>query len=261
MEKVIFKIKRFQVGNHEQQKNHLTIIQISDLHFKFSFDWKYKRLIKKIKKINPDLLIITGDALDRSGRLAPLRKFLAKLPEQIPKVAVLGNHDYKSDVSNEKLIKTYSEYGVEHLVNQTKVFNFNYAKLAITGLDDFMEGADDFEKAFANIDGIKNHIILAHNPKHIDKLSPFLRRLNHLKKENEKIKPQLFLSGHTHGGQIKLASYTPGLPVNSGNYVEGWYHTGHGDLYINKGIGTSTIPVRLGARSELTIFDYYPVID
>lgn len=255
LEKVFFNIRRFKVGNLKNN-NHIRIIQISDLHFKSQFNWKYKRLLGKIRNINPELLIITGDALDRSGTLAPLEKFLSKLPDDITKVAILGNHDYASDISMEKLKNTYEYFGIDYLVNESKVYHFKGFLLAITGLDDFMEGADNFEQALANVNGAANHIILAHNPKHVDRLSPFLRRLNLLQKD--KVKPQLLLSGHTHGGQIKLNSYAPGLPVNSGKYVDGWYDTEFGELYINKGIGTSTVPVRLGARSEITIFDYHP---
>jgi len=255
LEKLLLKTRKFKIGNLEND-NHITIVQISDLHFKRYFNWKYRRLINSIKKINPDLIIITGDALDRTGQLPPLRKFLAQLPKQITKVSILGNHDYVNDTHNNQLINTYKKYGIDYLINESKVYDFKHFKLAITGLDDFMEGTDNFEKAFANINGEKNHVILAHNPKHIERLSPFLHRYNKL--QNKKIKPQLILSGHTHGGQVKLDSYAPGLPVNSGKYVDGWYQTDFGDLYINKGIGTSTIPVRFGARSEVTIFDYFP---
>lgn len=255
LEKIFLKVKKFKVGDNSKNK-HLTIVQISDLHFKNHYNWKYKILLSKIKEIKPDLLIITGDALDRQGHIPPLEKFLSKLPKNISKIAILGNHDYVADVSNEQLIKIYKSFGIDYLVNESKIYNFNDFNLAITGLDDFMEGTDNFEKSFSNLNGEKNHIILAHNPKHVDRISPFLRRINHLQKEN--VKPQLLLSGHTHGGQIKLNSYTPGLPVSSGKYVDGWYDTDIGQLYINKGIGTSTLPLRLGARSEVTIFDYYP---
>jgi len=255
LEKIFFNIRKFKVGNLKNDQ-HISIVQISDLHFKKYYGLKYRRLLSKVKRIKPNLLIITGDALDRTGKLPPLEKFLAKLPDNIIKVAILGNHDHASDVPIKQLIKTYDKYGIDHLVNKSKIYHIGNFKLAITGLDDFMEGADNFEKAFANLNGEQNHILLAHNPKHVDRLSTFLHQLNKFHKE--KVKPQLFLSGHTHGGQVKLDSYAPGLPVNSGKYVNGWYETDYGNLFINKGIGTSTIPVRFGARSEITIFDYYP---
>lgn len=257
LEKLFFSIKKFTIGNVDSDQP-IRILHISDLHFKRSFNWKYQRLIRKIFQLQPDLLIITGDAIDRSGKLAPLQKFLARLPNQMTKVAILGNHDHLSNVSTAQLQQTYRDFGVDYLVNETKTFNLRQTKLAVTGLDDFVEGQDNFDKAFKNVNGVGNHIILLHNPKHIDKLSPFLKQLNHLKSNKEKISPKLLLSGHTHGGQIKIDSFTPGLPVSSGKYVEGWYETEFGNLYINRGIGTSTIPVRFGARSEVTIFNYYP---
>jgi len=66
----------------------------------------------------------------------------------------------------------------------------------------------------------------------------------------------LILSGHTHGGQVKLLGFIPYLPQGSGKYVSGWYLDQHKQLYVSKGIGTSILPIRFGARAEISIFNF-----
>lgn len=69
----------------------------------------------------------------------------------------------------------------------------------------------------------------------------------------------LVLSGHTHGGQVQLAGWAPVTPRGSGRYLEGWYgdHAEDGvpPMYVSRGVGTSGIPVRLGSRPELAVFE------
>jgi predicted MPP superfamily phosphohydrolase len=67
------------------------------------------------------------------------------------------------------------------------------------------------------------------------------------------------ISGHTHGGQVAVAGWAPILPAGSAGYVSGWYRDdGLPDLFVSRGLGTSVVPVRLGAPPELAIIDWYP---
>ena len=59
------------------------------------------------------------------------------------------------------------------------------------------------------------------------------------------------LSGHTHGGQITFLGIVPFKPQGSGRYLKGWYKDSDPKMYISKGIGTSVLPIRLGARAEM----------
>ena len=67
----------------------------------------------------------------------------------------------------------------------------------------------------------------------------------------------LMLSGHTHGGQIAPAGLPIVTPPGSGRYVTGWYVEGGPPMYVSRGIGTSTLPIRLGASPELVIVDWW----
>lgn len=64
----------------------------------------------------------------------------------------------------------------------------------------------------------------------------------------------MILSGHTHGGQIVLFGNVFFTPLGSGSYVKGWYENEHSRMFVSKGIGTSALPIRFGARAEATIF-------
>jgi predicted MPP superfamily phosphohydrolase len=63
------------------------------------------------------------------------------------------------------------------------------------------------------------------------------------------------LSGHTHGGQVAVEKHALFTPRGSGRYVAGNYQTAWGDLYVSRGIGTSMIPLRIGARPEIVLLE------
>jgi len=67
----------------------------------------------------------------------------------------------------------------------------------------------------------------------------------------------LTLAGHTHGGQLSLEFLRSGLCLSrlESSYVSGWYEKSGRQLYVNRGIGTTMIPIRLGARPEITVFE------
>jgi hypothetical protein len=90
------------------------------------------------------------------------------------------------------------------------------------------------------------HIILNHCTEYSEILS---------EKIFGKIKHDLILSGHTHGGQINLFGFVPFKPQGSGKYLKGWYKDNKKNLYVSKGIGTSIFPARFMARAEIAIFN------
>lgn len=74
-------------------------------------------------------------------------------------------------------------------------------------------------------------------------------------REKGDLKIDLVLSGHTHGGQITFFGIVPFKPQGSGRYLKGWYKDTDPKMYISKGIGTSILPIRLGARAEMVEID------
>jgi predicted MPP superfamily phosphohydrolase len=90
------------------------------------------------------------------------------------------------------------------------------------------------------------HIIMTHCPQHRDII----------KEQMTDIPINLILSGHTHGGQVNLLGFAPFRPKGSGRYISGWYTDELPHMYVSRGIGTSGIPMRLGSRAEISIFNF-----
>jgi predicted MPP superfamily phosphohydrolase len=118
-------------------------------------------------------------------------------------------------------------------------------EISIIGIDDYIGGNADYNKAFQNIKQTDTNIVLTHCPEHRDVIS----------KQMGTTALDLVLSGFTHGGQITFLGIVPFKPPGSGNYLKGWYKDKEPKMYISKGIGTSILPIRLSARAEMVEID------
>ena len=225
----------------------LRIVQVSDLHLR-SFGSVEEQVLAAIAAAQPDCIIHTGDMLESPRGLAPLREFLSRCPS-VPSFAIPGNWEYTSGVPLTQLWRLCEAVGIEWLVNRSTVMPQGSTALRITGLDDFRSGRPDVESALATADPMPNHLVLAHCPGQRDHLGlPAAHSAD------------LMLSGHTHGGQVAPFGMPVVLPPGSGRYVAGWYGREGGDglppLYVSRGVGTSLIPVRLGAVPEVAVFEW-----
>jgi hypothetical protein len=75
-------------------------------------------------------------------------------------------------------------------------------------------------------------------------------------KPNDQLNMQYIFAGHNHVGQVRFSSFVSVLPEHSGNYVNGWFNRDKPKLYESKGFGTSGLPFRFDARSEVILFYY-----
>lgn len=256
LEKYFFDIKKFDIGDKNSEEK-IKLLLLSDLHFKQKLWPFYKRLTRKIKDINPDMILITGDVIDQTGTPAPARNFFNLLPHHIPKAAILGNHDHKSEVSVQTLKDIYQKHNGDLLINESKAYTINGHTIMITGVDDFIKGSAHFEEAVKNVGKERHHILLVHSPLQQEVVQRKTRDINTNRSEDQQLNIQYIFAGHNHGGQVQLFGFAPVLPEKSGGYINGWYNTQAPYLYVSKGFGTTAIPVRFGARSEITVFNYY----
>lgn len=242
MEKYFIETKHFYIGSASEENHDVNIVQISDLHLR-SLNTQLEKLATNINALKPDLILFTGDSVDDKKNLYVLNQFLALLNTAIKKFAILGNWEYWGKVDIEELRLSYALHNCELLINDTRQFLVNNKTISITGLDDFVAGNADIEHALMNYQASDYHIILNHCPEYGDTI---------FEKLNNKIPYDIMLSGHTHGGQINLFGFVPFKPQGSGNYLKGWYPLKK--IYVSKGIGTSIVPARFMARSEVTVF-------
>lgn len=245
------------IGRQSPDDVRLRIAQITDMHMG-SLTPFYESLLERLHAVRPEVLVFTGDMIERPSSLAALDAFLGACPD-VPSFASLGNWEYWSGVPRDDYRRLYEKNGIELLVNRSEVFSKDGRSLSITGLDDLVGGRPDPEEALAKASPSSNHLVLAHCP-HTRDAIPLPAGFQ----------ADLMLSGHTHGGQIAPLGFACALPPGSGRYVAGWYrdsapplhpfspplHPSSPPLYVSRGIGTSMVPVRIGATPELAVFDW-----
>lgn len=232
-----------QLNLNKTNKKSIKVIQISDLHID-SIQNFHKSLAEKINAKKPDLIVITGDAIDINGNLSVLDEFLQLINVSIKKYAITGNWEYWGKIDLLSLKAIYSKYNCDLLINENRTLSIHNRSISIIGIDDYVGGNADFSKSVQGLEKSDTNLVLSHCPAHRDIIA----------KQNKNIEIDLILSGHTHGGQITLFGFAPFRPPGSGNYLKGLYNS-YPPLYVSKGIGTSVLPFRLGARAEIIEFD------
>ncbi|MBS3762984.1 MAG: metallophosphoesterase, partial [Planctomycetes bacterium] len=219
----------------------LRIVQITDLHCERKIR-NAPGLPLIINQLSPDLIVFTGDALNSYEGLPMFKKTLASLEARIGKYASLGNMDVRNwkehDFFGETLFEVLDGRSIS-LEKETEAFY-------VSGLSYGEE--ERYEQVLSSVPESVYSILLCHTPDLAEKLQDF--------------NIDLYLAGHTHGGQVNLPLLgTPVLPPGlSRKYSRGRYRIGDLTLYVNPGIGMEQAAprVRFGVRPEITVFDIHP---
>lgn len=224
------------------------IVQISDIHIGETVEEEFIiKNFKKIKKLNPDIVVFTGDFISPVQiNKAPYEQLNAVI-QHAPKgklvtIAILGNHDYGILAKNagraDSVASILKENGITVLRNEAiRVHGLN-----IIGIDD-MWGTNFYPlNVTQNINTKLANLVLVHNPE-VSELNIWNGYTGWI------------LSGHTHGGQVRFPfQKATRLPVLNGDLDEGLKLFPDGrKLYINKGLGHS-IRLRFNVRPEITVF-------
>jgi uncharacterized protein len=244
-EKFFIEVKEFYLGSSSPGNVDLKVVQVSDLHIQ-SLNSQLVRLAEKLNQMGPDLIFITGDAVDEPKKVHVLDKFLSLIDKAIKKVAILGNWEYWGEIELDELKFIYTEHNCDLLVNSSKQYHFRDKSISVTGVDDFVGGNADIDLAMKDWKKSDYHVILNHCPQYSEMIQ---------QKLSEEIPVDFILSGHTHGGQVNFFGLVPFKPQGSGKYLKGWYTDSGMNFYVSKGIGTSILPVRFLARSEVAVFN------
>ncbi len=223
----------------------LKIVQISDIHIRNELRFREQQLIEVINDLQPDLLFITGDFLQNIDELRALEELLNRVTARYGVYGVTGNTDYHR-FNVDELVKQLAPTGLIMLRNEHRRIELGNGKvLWLAGVDDPVTKRDNLKKALAGIPTGEPVLLLAHGPNIISKAV------------KEKI--NLVLVGHTHGGQVgipflvRLSNY-----ANRTTYLSGLFEEGATKMYVNRGVGTKTLPVRLFCRPEVTLFTFSP---
>lgn len=232
----------------------LKVAIISDLHLgAYNNDFFLKRIVKKINKINPDIVIIPGDFsyyLDDNNIYATF--FELKNIKAI-KLAVLGNHDYgkgERDIS-QKLTSNLEMMGILMMDNKTKTIEINNSIIRIVGLEDIWVGLPDYSILENNNfdEQIDLSLLIAHNPDTIYDIK------NYCSEEKKCFQSDLMISGHTHAGQIRLPWLYKSIIPSSYGFDKGFYNIFETDIFVTPGIGNVVLPLRLFNFPEISLIN------
>lgn len=230
-------------------KNQLKIVVISDIHIGiYNKQILLERAVTKIKKIKPDLILIPGDFVYFADKNR-MEDYFSSLKEiNIPKLAVLGNHDYDKEGSEvSQIIKSSLEKnGVLMIDNKSKVLDINNQKIEFIGLEDIWVANPDYSVLSQDtFSDISFSFLLSHNPDSVYELKDL---------ENNK-KIDLMISGHTHAGQIRLPIVYKKIIPSEYNFDKGFYNINNIDLFVTPGMGNVALPFRLFNPPEISVIN------
>jgi predicted MPP superfamily phosphohydrolase len=217
------------------------IAQISDIHAGTHVGERtLDEGFELVRRIRPDLIVVTGDHVDLDSRYAPVvARKLADLPSRDGVASILGNHDYYADA--DAVVAALRAAGIQVLIDEGRLIRAgDGGGFALLGVDDqwafrSRRGAGPrLDRALAMVPPDAPRILLSHQPPTIERWAG---------------RVTLQLSGHTHGGQINPGFRPADLFFP---YLAGRYSVGGSTLYVNRGFGTVGPPARIGAPPEIT---------
>jgi len=218
----------------------LRILQISDVHAGPYMDAdRMARMRDMATRLEPDLVVFTGDQMDRRHSDAELfvRGF-SGISAPMGVWGILGNHDHFIDPMRSEW--ALEAAGIEPLVNSAVTFERSGASLALVGIEDLQaryERAPDFSVLERYPTSFR--ICLCHQPQGWRRAAAAGAHLT--------------LSGHTHGGQIALTGRNLNVARFSTRYIAGPYRREEAFLYVSRGVGVGAVPVRVGAPPEIDL--------
>lgn len=216
------------------------IAQLTDLHLT-RLGRLHDAVLSALRAQAPQLVVITGDAIDDAVRLPVLAELCREIAAaaRCPLLATLGNWEHWGGVGREALDQAYARAGARLLGDESMLLD---AGLVVIATDDACSGHAQPEIALRAVPRAEARLFLSHAPGLFDDLPLRAPRFH------------LGLAGHTHGGQITALGKAVWVPPGSGRFTAGLYATAKGPLYVSRGLGTSVIPARLAARPELPVF-------
>lgn len=216
----------------------LKIAHLTDIHHSlFTSLEDVQRAVHLSNRLRPDVVALTGDYVTLSpSYIWPVARALGKLRARLGVFAVLGNHDFQVDP--QQITRALRAQHIRVLRNAHHALRAHSATLWLVGVDDLGWGSDDFSTALRSIPVRDPKILLCHNPLGIR------RAAQH--------GIDLMLSGHTHGGQVRLPVVGSLYRSKLGErFVEGWNRLAGTQIYVSRGIGKVLVPIRVGCPPEI----------
>ncbi len=220
----------------------MTIAHLSDLHLgPYVSEEHLLNAVQMTNALKADAIVLTGDLVNSSWRyIQPCAEIISKFDAPLGVYAVLGNHDYWVGFLN-LMIQSVKKSGVILLRNQAVPITRGRSTLYLVGIDDLWLRLADLKRALENVPHNACKIALMHEPDFADIAA--------------QAEIDLQLSGHSHGGQVRLPLIGPLiLPKYGEKYPMGFYRVGNFTrLYTTRGIGVLPPGVRFNCPPEITL--------
>jgi uncharacterized protein len=240
--------KDFSLPRWPERLNGFTVAMLSDFHYDPYFSvHPLHAAIPLVNGLRPDLIVLTGDFVsaplvgdERKAALAadPCARVLHQLVAPHGLWAIMGNHDDGTD--RRHVTQALQAENIQVLANQSEAIEHDGARFWLAGVNDVLSRTADLTKTLRRIPADEAVVLLAHEPDFADEASRFPIDLQ--------------LSGHSHGGQVRVPLLPPlYLPPMAKKYVLGTYNIGPLTLYTNAGLGTVGVPMRLNCPPEITL--------
>ena len=217
----------------------LRIVHLTDIHHSLYTPLDdVQRAVHLSNRLRPEFVALTGDYVTLSpDYIWPVAEALGKLRARLGVFAVLGNHDF--DVDADEITHALRSQHIHVLRNSHRVLRHGSAALWVIGVDDVWYGADDLRGALRSVPTRDPKVLLCHNPLGIHRAAAH--------------GIDLVLSGHTHGGQVRLpvVGSVYGRSKLGVRFVDGWNRLDGTQIYVNRGIGKVLLPVRVACPAEI----------
>lgn len=232
---------RVPIAGLGRELDGLRIVHLTDIHHGLYFSAEaLLAAVELANSLEPDVVALTGDFVTYSRNFAhSAGELLGGLRARRGVFAVLGNHDFR--VGADLVTRALRRHGIEVLRNRHTVIRAGAALLHIAGVDDLWYNPN-LPRALARIPRGRPVILLSHNPRIIAAAAFF--------------SVDLVLSGHTHGGQVRLPFLERMRDEHQSRrrFHIGWDSYGRTRIYISRGIGTIVVPVRWACPPEIPVF-------
>jgi predicted MPP superfamily phosphohydrolase len=238
----------FSLPRWPERMDGFTIALLSDFHYDPYFSvHPLHSAIGMVNDLRPDMIVLTGDFVsvpmfgdEKKGAFAaePCARLLRQMTAPHGLWAVMGNHDEGTD--REIVTRALQAENIRVLANQSEAIERDGTRFWLAGVNDVLSYTADLTQTLLPVPAGEAVILLAHEPDFADEAARFPIDLQ--------------LSGHSHGGQIRIPFLPPlYLPIMAKKYVLGTYRVGPLLLYTNAGLGTVGVPLRFDCPPEITL--------
>ena len=238
------------------------VLHLSDLHIGHSTD-RIARFLRRVRRTDADVVVITGDFIAGPSGIPDIQRVLRELTSQHTVIGVLGNHEHRyhtyglpsgkgglpsgkgwktrHQLDHLGIVDRLRDAGMTMLVNSNHDLPMRGRSLTFVGIDEALGGSDDWEAAFDGVADPRSTVLLSHSPEVHEQASA--------------LGIPLVLSGHTHGGQVRLGPwFTPTTGTRTRlERPSGVIKKGDTLMHISPGLATTVVPFRFFARPEATV--------